>query len=127
MASSSPLPELVRFILERTGYRKMLEQERTPDAEARLENLNELINAAAEAAERGETVSDFLDHAALVSEADAFDERAPGDPDDPAQRQGSGVPGGLYDGHGTGPVSPQPVAWIPRPRSKRSAGFATWA
>jgi DNA helicase-2/ATP-dependent DNA helicase PcrA len=36
-----------------------------------------LVNAAAEAAERGETVSDFLDHAALVSEADAFDERAP--------------------------------------------------
>ncbi len=77
VASSSPLPELVRFLLERTGYRKMLEQDRTPDAEARLENLNELLNAAAEAAERGETVSDFLDHAALVSEADAFDERAP--------------------------------------------------
>jgi len=77
VASSSPLPELVRFLLERTGYRKMLEQDRTPDAETRLENLNELLNAAAEAAERGETVSDFLDHAALVSEADAFDERAP--------------------------------------------------
>jgi DNA helicase-2/ATP-dependent DNA helicase PcrA len=77
VASSSPLPELVRFLLERTGYRKMLEQDRTPDAETRLENLNELVNAAAEAADRGETVSDFLDHAALVSEADAFDERAP--------------------------------------------------
>ena len=77
VASSSPLPELVRFLLERTGYRQMLEQDRTPDAETRLENLNELLNAAAEAADRGETVSDFLDHAALVSEADAFDERAP--------------------------------------------------
>jgi DNA helicase-2/ATP-dependent DNA helicase PcrA len=76
VASSSPLPELVRFILERTGYRKMIEQDRTPDSETRLENLNELLNAAAEAAERGESVSDFLDHAALVSEADAFDERA---------------------------------------------------
>jgi DNA helicase-2/ATP-dependent DNA helicase PcrA len=77
VASSSPLPELVRFILDRSGYRAMLERERTPDSETRLENLNELANAAAEAAERGETVSDFLDHAALVSEADAFDERAP--------------------------------------------------
>ncbi len=55
----------------------MLEQEKTPEAETRLENLDELINAAAEAAERGEGVADFLDHAALVADADAFDEQAP--------------------------------------------------
>jgi DNA helicase II / ATP-dependent DNA helicase PcrA len=36
-----------------------------------------LINAAAEAHERGETLSDFLDHVALVSDADDVDERAP--------------------------------------------------
>jgi DNA helicase-2/ATP-dependent DNA helicase PcrA len=35
------------------------------------------VNAAAEAGERGETIGDFLDHAALVSEADAFDEDSP--------------------------------------------------
>jgi DNA helicase II / ATP-dependent DNA helicase PcrA len=77
VASSSPLPDLIKFILDRTGYRKMLETERSPDSETRIENLNELINAAAEAAERGESVSDFLDHAALVADADAFDEEAP--------------------------------------------------
>ena len=55
----------------------MLQQEKTPESEARLENLDELINAAAEAAERGETISDFLDHAALVADADALDEAAP--------------------------------------------------
>ena len=77
VASSSPLPELIRFILDRTGYRKMLEQENTPESETRLENLDELANAAAEAAERGEAVTDFLDHAALVADADAFDEAAP--------------------------------------------------
>ena len=77
VASTSPLPDLIRFILEHTGYRRMLQQEKTPDAEARLENLEELINAAAEAAERGETIADFLDHAALVAEADAIDETAP--------------------------------------------------
>ena len=55
----------------------MLEQDRSPDSETRQENLNELINAAAEAAERGETISDFLDHAALVSDSDAIDEAAP--------------------------------------------------
>jgi DNA helicase II / ATP-dependent DNA helicase PcrA len=77
VASSRPLPELMKFILDRTGYRKMLEAERTPESETRLENLDELINAAAEAAERGESIADFLDHAALVSDADAVDERAP--------------------------------------------------
>ena len=77
VASSSALPDLMRFILDRTGYRKMLEQEKTPDGEARLDNLDELINASVEAAERGESISDFLDHAALVAEADAFDEQAP--------------------------------------------------
>ena len=39
-----------------------------PKPQARIENLNELMNAAAEAVERGETVGDFLDHAALVAE-----------------------------------------------------------
>jgi DNA helicase-2/ATP-dependent DNA helicase PcrA len=77
VASSSPLPEVIRFVLERTGYRKMLEQERTPDSEARIENLDELISAAAEAQTRDESVSDFLDHAALVAEADSYDERSP--------------------------------------------------
>ena len=71
-----PLHDGLRFIEERTGYRKMLEQENTPEAEGRLENLDELASAAAEAAERGETAADFLDHAALVADADAVDERA---------------------------------------------------
>jgi DNA helicase-2/ATP-dependent DNA helicase PcrA len=77
VAGNSSLPDLLRFILDRTGYGRMLEQEKTPESETRLENLQELVNAAAEAADRGESVSDFLDHAALVAEADAFDERAP--------------------------------------------------
>ena len=77
VANSSNLPDLLRFILERTGYRHMLEQEKSPDSEARLENLDELINAAEEAAQRGESMADFLDHAALVAEVDALDEKAP--------------------------------------------------
>ncbi len=76
-ALALPLPELMRLILERTGYRRMLETEKTPEAETRLENLNELINAAAEAQERGESLSDFLDHVALVSDADDVDEQSP--------------------------------------------------
>jgi DNA helicase-2/ATP-dependent DNA helicase PcrA len=77
VASSRSLPELLKFILDRTGYRKMLEADKTPESETRLENLDELLNAATEAAERGESIADFLDNAALVSDADAVDDRAP--------------------------------------------------
>ena len=77
VALSAPLPDLIKFILDRTGYRHMLQTEKTPEADTRLENLDELINAAAEAHERGETLSDFLDHVALVADADNIDERAP--------------------------------------------------
>jgi DNA helicase II / ATP-dependent DNA helicase PcrA len=77
VASSKPLPEVLRFILDRTGYRKMLEQERTPESQARVENLEELINASVEAEERGESIADFLDHTALVADADSVDENAP--------------------------------------------------
>jgi DNA helicase-2/ATP-dependent DNA helicase PcrA len=76
VASTSPLPDLLKFILDRTGYRKMLQQEKSPESETRIENLDELINAAVEAAERGEDVGDFLDHAALVSDADAYESDA---------------------------------------------------
>jgi len=75
-AQVSPLDELLRLIVERTGYQKMLEADDSPAAESRLENLDELVNAGAEAVERGEGIVEFLDHAALVSEADSYDERA---------------------------------------------------
>lgn len=67
---------LLRFILERTGYLNMLEADDSPEGHSRLENLSELMNAAAEAAERGETLAEFLDHAALVSDADQVDLKA---------------------------------------------------
>src|SRR5436190_23351466 len=54
----------------------MLEQENSPEAESRFENLTELLNAAAEAVERGETAVQFLDHAALVADSDNLDNRA---------------------------------------------------
>jgi len=70
-----PLHDGLRLVEEQTGYRKMLEQENTPESEGRIENLDELASAAAESAERGEGVTEFLDHAALVSDADTVDER----------------------------------------------------
>ncbi len=76
-AQSAKLGDLVRAILEQTGYRHMLKKDTDPAAESRLENLDELLNAATEASERGETPAEFLDHAALVAEADSIDGGAP--------------------------------------------------
>ena len=73
---SATLPELVRFLVDRSGYFKALETEGTPEAFSRIENLKELANAAHDAEERGETLADFLDHAALASDTDQFDPEA---------------------------------------------------
>ncbi len=77
MLATAKVSDVLEEILARTGYTKMLEGDKDPESESRLDNLNELINAAAEAAERGEGVAEFLDHAALVSDSDNLDERAP--------------------------------------------------
>jgi len=68
--------ELLKFLIDRTGYIKQLEEEDTPEAYSRIENLRELVNAAMDSRDRGETLDQFLDHAALVSDADAYDEQA---------------------------------------------------
>ena len=68
--------EILKFLIDRTGYIKQLEKEDTPEAYSRIENLRELVNAAMDSKDRGETIDQFLDHAALVSDADAYDERA---------------------------------------------------
>jgi DNA helicase-2/ATP-dependent DNA helicase PcrA len=63
-------------LIDRTGYIKALEAEGSPEAFSRIENLKELANAAHDAETRGETLGDFLDHAALASDADQFDPEA---------------------------------------------------
>ena len=68
--------ELLKFLIDRTGYIKQLEAEDTPEALSRVENLRELVNAAMDSRDRGETLNEFLDHAALVSDADQYDESA---------------------------------------------------
>ncbi len=68
--------ELLRHILDRTGYIDQLEQRDNVEDTARAENLQELVNALAEHTERGEDLSEFLDQASLVSDADDYDESA---------------------------------------------------
>ena len=75
VSSSSPA-DLLQSILTRSGYFDMLAQRDSSEDIARADNLRELVNAMAEGAERGETLTDFLDRAALVSDSDNFDEDA---------------------------------------------------
>jgi DNA helicase-2/ATP-dependent DNA helicase PcrA len=80
-ASAFPAPtvstaDILKFLIDRTGYIKLLEAEDTPEAFSRIENLRELVNAAMDSRDRGETLDQFLDHAALISDADDYDERS---------------------------------------------------
>ena len=65
--------EFLHAVLDETGYLDMLKDRNTPDDVARLENLEELTRAVAESTEAGETLTDFLDAAALVSDADSYE------------------------------------------------------
>lgn len=69
---AATLPEIIRFLIDRSGYIRALELEGTPEAISRIENLKELANAAQDAQQRGETLAEFLDHAALVSDTDQY-------------------------------------------------------
>ena len=73
---AATLPELIKFLIDRTGYIKGLEVEGSPESFSRIENLKELANAAHDAETRGETLAEFLDHAALASDSDQFDPEA---------------------------------------------------
>jgi ATP-dependent DNA helicase UvrD/PcrA len=69
------IPEILKFLIDRTGYIKQLEEEATPESFSRIDNLRELVNAAMDSRDRGETLAEFLDHAALVSDTDTYDPR----------------------------------------------------
>ncbi len=72
----------LRFVIETSGYLTMLRDEGT-EGQARLENLEELVNAAEEWAQANEgTIADFLDDAALLSSVD----------DARVKRENDGVP-----------------------------------
>lgn len=59
---------IVEQILDATGYRKFID-DGTPEGEARVENIEELLNLSTEF----ERLEDFLEHVALVSDVDNFD------------------------------------------------------
>jgi DNA helicase-2/ATP-dependent DNA helicase PcrA len=83
IASAAPAEALAR-VLDRSGYLRALEREGTPEAEARVENLRELlagaedfeaVNAGPEEEDRS-LVELFLDQVALVSDVDQAELRS---------------------------------------------------
>jgi DNA helicase-2/ATP-dependent DNA helicase PcrA len=76
--SDSPVSDIVKAAILDTGYENALKGEKTDEAEARLENLQELVNAAVDYDEQGiEGLREFIDHSALVSDADQYKQDAP--------------------------------------------------
>ena len=70
--------DLLKEVIETTGYVRELEAEGTDEAEARIENIDELISKAVDYAEGEEapTLNGFLENVALVADIDSFDENS---------------------------------------------------
>jgi DNA helicase-2/ATP-dependent DNA helicase PcrA len=77
-AQKESASEVVKAAILDTGYADALKAENTEEAEGRLENLQELVNAAVDYdAEEGAGLRDFIDAAALVSDTDQYRGDAP--------------------------------------------------
>jgi len=76
LAKGISLKELAEKILEESGYLEELEREQTAEAMARIENLEELINAIAEyeQSEENPSLEGFLERCALFQDIDRFSE-----------------------------------------------------
>jgi len=78
--------DLIRSILNDTGYREELKEEGEIESQTRIENIEELISAAAdfekkyraehEDADDAQILRQYLEQTALVSDVDRFDENA---------------------------------------------------
>ncbi len=91
-SSVASVSDIVKAAIFDTGYENALKSEKTDEAEARLENLQELVNAAVDYDEQGiEGLREFIDHSALVSDTDQYKGDAPGHADDRTLRQGPRV------------------------------------
>jgi len=121
IAAKRPADAIAR-VLDRTGYLRQLEAEGTPEAEARIENLKELV-AAADDFDRAnaETSADertelelFLDQVALVSDGLRFSH-------DGSLGQGPRVSGRLRRRDGGRDL---PALRIPARRTRRRRGAA---
>ena len=108
--------DLLQAALERSGYLAELEAEDTVESAGRIENLGELVGSAREFTR----IDEFLEQVSLVADTDDIDRRRPGRADDPALREGPGVPDGVPHRRRGGRVPAHPGA----DRAGRAGGGA---
>ena len=65
-----PLNDFAAQVLEESGYFDMLKNEKTPEADGRIENLKELVNVMSDS-QQYPSLSEFLEHVSLVTENDS--------------------------------------------------------
>jgi DNA helicase-2/ATP-dependent DNA helicase PcrA len=72
-----PPDEVIRQVLDRSGYRRMLVDSSDSEDQERLANIEELITAAKQfvAEDESRTIRDFLENITLASDVDSWDER----------------------------------------------------
>ena len=120
-----PPAQIIEQVLDRTGYLDWIEQQDNLEHTSRAENLRELSNAMAEASEQGQTLDDMLDRAALVSDADEFNETIPVSLMTLHSSKGlefdAVFVAGLEEGY-----CPTAARSRRTRRSKRNGGFSTW-
>src|SRR5882724_4782553 len=76
--SDEPVSSVVKAAILDTGYSDALKTENSDESESRIENLQELVNAAVDYDKLGEEgLREFIDHSALVSDADQYKKDAP--------------------------------------------------
>lgn len=69
------LREFTSLVIEKSGYLRELNEEKTPENEARIDNLQELVNVAGEfeAEDMNNVLGEFLSQVALVSDIDGME------------------------------------------------------
>ena len=71
-----PVDELVKFVVEESGYMQMLRDENTTESKTRIENVEEFVNVAYEFTNNAEyegKLDEFLEKVMLVSDIDEYD------------------------------------------------------
>lgn len=70
--------EFIKFMIDKVGYMDALKKSKDSESEARIENIEEFINAAVnfERLNIGVSIEDFLENISLVSDTDKYDENS---------------------------------------------------
>ena len=78
MVLELPADEVIRQVIDRSGYRAMLNSTGDQEDADRLANIEELVTAARQFAtvDASRTISDFLEHITLSSDVDGWNDTA---------------------------------------------------